>query len=66
MIRIYSFTECGSGIEYQGKAGYTCEPEYSKEDLVQIFFVDQLLIFFTYSFSVLTLIDIYITEFENN
>ena len=28
----YSFTECGSDFEYEGKAGYTCEPEYSKED----------------------------------
>ena len=27
----YSFTECGSDLEYEGKAGYTCEPEYSKE-----------------------------------
>ena len=32
----YSFTECGSDFEYEGKAGYTCEPEYYKEDLVQI------------------------------
>ena len=29
----YSFTECGSDFEYEGKVGYTCEPEYSKEDL---------------------------------
>ena len=66
---MYSFTECGPDFEYEGKAGYTCEPEYSKEDLGQIFlflFVDQLLIFFTYSFSVFTLINIYITEVENN
>ena len=28
---MYSFTECGSDFEYEGKAGYTCEPEYSKE-----------------------------------
>ena len=32
----YSFTECGSDFEYEGKAGYTCEPEYSKKDLAQI------------------------------
>ena len=32
----YSFTECGSDFEYEGKAGYTCEPEYSKEDLTFI------------------------------
>ena len=44
----YSFTKCGYDFEYEGKSGYTCEPEYSKEDLAQIFlflFVDRLLIF---------------------
>ena len=64
-----TYSLCGSDFEYEGKAGYTCEPEYSKEDLAQIFlflFVDRLLIFFTYSFSVLTLINIYITEVGNN
>ena len=29
----YSSTECESDFEYEGKAGYTCEPEYSKEEL---------------------------------
>ena len=28
---------CGSDFECEGKAGYACEPEYSKEDLAQIF-----------------------------
>ena len=51
-----TYSLCGSDFEYEGKAGYTCEPEYSKEDLAQTFlFVDRLLIFFTYSFSVLKL-----------
>ena len=25
--------QCESDFEYEGKAGYTCEPEYSKEEL---------------------------------
>ena len=29
----YSSTECESDFKYEGKAGYTCEPEYSKEEL---------------------------------
>ena len=29
----YSSTECESDFEYEGKAWYTCEPEYSKEQL---------------------------------
>ena len=29
----YSSTEFESYFEYEGKAGYTCEPEYSKEEL---------------------------------
>ena len=29
----YSSTVCESDLEYEGKAGYTCEPEYSKEVL---------------------------------
>ena len=66
----YCFTECGSDFEYEGKAGCTCEPENSKEDLAKkcifnFYFCDRLLFFFTYSFSVLTL-NIYITEVENN
>ena len=43
-----TYSLCGSDFEYEGKAGYTCEPKYSKEDLTQIFlflFVDRLLIF---------------------
>ena len=53
----YSFTECGSSdFEYEGKAGCTCEPEYSKEDLAQIFhfsFCRSVVDFFTYSFQFL-------------
>ena len=42
----YSFTECGSDFEYEGKAGYTtCEPEYSKEDLAQFLILILILIF---------------------
>ena len=32
----YSSTECESDLEYKGKAGYTCEPEYSKEELGKV------------------------------
>ena len=53
---MYSFTECGPDLEYEGKSGYTCEPEYSKEDLAQIFsfcrsVVDFFYIFFFRSYS---------------
>ena len=54
----YSFTECRSDFEYEGKAGYTCEAEYFKEDLAQIFlfsFCGLVVDFFTYSFSVFLL-----------
>ena len=34
----YSSTECESDFEYEGKAGYICEPEYSKEELGKLFF----------------------------
>ena len=53
----YSSTECESDFEYEGKAGYTCEPEYSKEELVKVgnyflnfIFVDRVVDFFIYSF----------------
>ena len=31
-----TYSLCGSDFEYEGKAGYTCEPEYSKEDLEKL------------------------------
>ena len=53
----YSFTECGSDFDYEWKAGCTKLGFYFCRSVVE---------FFTYSFSVLTLINIYITEDENN
>ena len=54
----YSSTECESDFEYDGKAGFACEPEYSKEELLNYFlnfiFVDRVAdfcyIFFLRSF----------------
>ena len=31
-----TYSLCGSDFEYEGKAGYTCEPEYSKEDIEKL------------------------------
>ena len=56
----YSSTECESVFEYEGKAGYiyTCESEYSKEELGKlgnyflnfIIFVDRVVDFFNIFF----------------
>ena len=55
----YSSTACESDFEYEGEAGYTCELEYSKEELgklgnyfLNFIFVDRvvdLYILFTFS-----------------